>query len=110
GRGIFNAGDGFADRNACDSSDRHNVAQLRLRNVDALQPAEAEQLGNARLFERTIELGNVNLVAGAENPVVDAGDGQPAQIIRVVEVRHLHLQRRARIARVRGNGLKNLLE
>ena len=42
GAGVLDSGDGLADGDAGDAGDGDDVAQLGLRDVGALQPAEAE--------------------------------------------------------------------
>ena len=97
-RGIFGVGDGFADGDAFHAGDRHDVSQRGFGDVHALQAGEREQLGDLRLVQRAVELGDADVFAGVHGAVEDARDGEASQIVAVVEIRHQNLQRTGRIA------------
>ncbi len=108
--GIFGAGDGLADGDAGDSRDRNDVAQFGFRNVDALQPVEGKQLGDPHFLQGAVELGNADILAGAQRAVEDARDGQPPEVIAVIEIRHQDLQRAIGVAGGRRDGLHDGIE
>ena len=87
-----------------------DVADFGLGNVDALEAGEAEELGDAGLLERAVELGDGDVVAGVQGSLEDAGDGEAAEVVGVVEVGDLDLQDAVGIALAGGDGVDDRLE
>ena len=109
-RRILHRSNGLADGDALNAGHGHNIAQLGLLNIYAAQPAEAEQFGDACILQRAIELGDGHFFAGAQGAVEDARDGQPAEVVAVIEVGHQHLQRRRGIPGGERNSFQNRLK
>ncbi len=96
--GRLEAGDGFADGDAGDAGNGDDIAQLGFRDVGALEPVEAEELGDLDLLNLTAELGDADFFAGAQGAVEDTRDGEAAEVIAVVEIGDQDLQRRGRVS------------
>ena len=109
-RRVFNVRDGLADVDAGHSRNRDDVAQLGGDDIGPLQPGEREQLRNLDLLHRPVALGDGDVLAGAQRAVEDACDGQAAEIVAVIEIRHQHLQRSVRIALRMRNGVDDGFE
>ena len=69
GCGCFGAGDGLADGDAFHAGDRQNVAGPADGFVHALQAFERVQLGDARLLEDAVQLGDGHFVAVPQRAV-----------------------------------------
>ena len=93
GRRIFQAGKGFANRDSLDTGNGHNVAQFSYVNINTLQPAEGEQLGDLHLLERSIQFGNAKFFSVAQRSIEDAGNRHAAQIVAVIQICDQDLQR-----------------
>ena len=91
-RGMFGIGDGLADLNSLDAGDGHDVAGGNRFGFVALEAAEIEELGDARGLQRAVQLGDAHQFAAMQRALEDAGDGDAAEIVAVVEIGHLHLQ------------------
>ncbi len=91
-RGVLGAGDGFADGDAFDAGDGDDVVDLGGFDIDALEAHEAEELGDAGLLEGAVAFGDGDVVAGVQGSLEDAGDGEAAEVVGVVEVGDLDLQ------------------
>ena len=98
GAGFSTFGDGLADGDAFDSGDGDDVSQFGFGDVGALQSGEGKQLGDLGFLQRAVELGDGDFFAGVHFAVEDAGDGEAAEVVAVVEVRDQNLQRTGRIA------------
>ncbi len=61
-----------------------------------LRPSKLKSLVILTLGEGAVELGDVDLLAGLEGAVEDAGDGEAAEVVGVVEVGDEDLERRRR--------------
>ena len=72
---------------------------LRDGFVHALQAFERVELGDAGLLDRAIELGRWRLHRRGAACPEDAADGEPPEIIAVIEIRDQRLQDGVRIAR-----------
>src|SRR5580700_7185914 len=107
---VLGAGDGFADGDALDSGDGDDVVDLGFFNVDALEAAEAEELGNAGLVERAVEPGDGDVIAGAQSSLEDAGDGEAAEVVGVVEVGDENLEDAGGVAFAFRSGIEDGLE
>jgi len=85
-----------------------------LGDVGALEPFEGEELGDFGLLQRAVALGDVDLIAGLECAVEDAGDTEATEVVGVVEVGDLDLERTLGVAGGRGqrgeDGLEERLE
>src|SRR6202044_2515803 len=97
-------GDGLADGDAGDAGDGDDIAQLGDLDVGALEAGEAEELGDAGLLERAVDFRNIDFVAGAQGSVEDLGDAEASEVVGVVEVGDLDLQRRVGVALGSGDG------
>ena len=86
-------GDGLADGDAGDAGDGDDVADRGLGDVGALEAVEGEELGDLGLLQRAVALGDVDLVAGLERAVEDAGDAEAAEVVGVVEIGDQDLER-----------------
>ena len=75
----------------------------RLRHLDAIEPVEGVQLGDARLLGLLVRVERQQRddVADVRRAALDAPDAQPAEVRRVVDRRNEHLERTRRIARRR---------
>src|SRR5580692_7892358 len=91
-RRILDVGNGLADGDSFDAGDGDDVAQLRFRDVGALQAGEGKQFRDFRLVKSTIQPGDGDLFAGMHGAVEDAGDGEATQIVAVIKVRNQNLQ------------------
>ena len=78
--------------------------------IHALQAFERIELGDARLVERAVELGDGHFVAVPQRAVEHAADGQAAQVIAVIEIGDQQLQDRIGIARRRRDVLQDGFE
>ena len=97
-RGVFGAGDGFADGDALDAGDGDDVAHGGLGGLNALEAGEGEELGDAGLLERAVAFGDGDIVADVERALEDAADGDAAEVVGVVEVGDQDLQRAVGVA------------
>ena len=98
----FGVGDRLSDGDALDAGQADDVARRRPIDLDAPQPVEGEQLGDARLLLRAIELADGDLVAERDLAVEDAADGEAPEVVARVQVGYQGLERRAGIAAGRG--------
>src|ERR1019366_2897617 len=90
GRGIFRIGNGLANGDAFDAGDRDDVAQRSFRDVGAL--------------------GVRHVCAGLHGSIKNAGEGEAAEIVAVVEIRDQDLQRAVGVSLRRGNGVDDRLK
>ena len=95
---VLKIDDGLTDGDAGDAGDGDDVANHGLGNVGALQSFKGEELGDLGLLQRAVALGDVDLIAGLERAVEDARDAEAAEVVRVVEVGDLDLERSLGIA------------
>ena len=79
-------------------------------DVGALEAGEAEELGDLVLGEGAVDAGDAVLLAGLHGAVEDAGDGEAAEVVGVVEVGDEDLERALGIALRHWDGLDDLLE
>ena len=84
--GILECAEAFADGDAGDAGDGDDVADGGLVGVFALEAVEGEELGDLDGLELAVDFGKVDGFAGFEGAVEDAGDGEAAEIVGVVEV------------------------
>jgi hypothetical protein len=103
-----------ADRQVLDARDHHDVAGLRGIDRRALEALEREHLPDLALAwrhalgQRPVQ--HRNLLPDPQAATADAADAQPSEVGRVVERRHLELQRRVRVADRRGHAREDRLE
>src|SRR6185437_1909467 len=90
--GVLEIDDGFPDGDAADTGNGDDVADYRFGNIGALEPFEGEELGDLGFLQRSIALGDVDLIAGFERAVEDARDAKAAEIVGVVEIGDLDLE------------------
>ena len=107
---VFDAGQGLADGDAFDAGDSDDVADLGLRGLGALQAGEGEELGDLDLLQRQVAAGEHDFVADMQRALEDAGDGDAAEVLGVVEVGDEDLERCFRVADSGRNGLDDRLE
>ena len=93
GAGFSTLGDGLADGDAFDARDGDDVAQFGFGDVGTLETGEGKQLGDLCFLQRPIELGDRDFFTGEHLAVKDAGDGEAAEIVAVIEVGDENLQR-----------------
>src|SRR5271157_4645229 len=106
----FGAGDGLADGDALHAGDGEQVAGNSHGFVDALEPFERVELGDAGVVERAVALGDGHGVAISQGAIENAADGQAAQVIAVIQVGHQHLEHAIGIAHGRRNVLDDGVE
>src|SRR5262249_32851181 len=94
----FGVGDRFADRDSFDAGDRENGAGCADRFIYAPQSLKRIELRNFRLVEGSVELGDGNFVPVAKSSIENAPDGQPAQVVRIIEIGYEKLKDSFRIA------------
>ena len=109
-RRSFNDGDGLADGDAFHAGHGHDVAHRGFGRLGPLQSGEREQLGDARLHQRSVALRDVDVVARVQRSLKDAADGDAAKVVGVIEIGNENLQRCLDIARGRWNRRHNGLE
>ena len=109
-RGIREIGNAFADLDAFDARDRHDVAREYLFGFIAFEPAEREKFRDLRRLNFPVELGDADFRAALQRALKNARDRQSPEEIAVIEVRHLNLQHALGIARRRRNRRDDLLE
>ena len=104
------AGHSLADGDSFHARDRQNVARTADGFIDALQSFERIQLGDLGLVKRAVQLGDGHFIAVPQRAVEHAADGQAAQVIAVIEIRHQQLQDAVGIADGRGDVLQDRVE
>src|SRR5712672_3767026 len=102
--------DAFADLDAFDAGDGHQVARENVFGFVAFEPAKSVELGDAGGIEFAVELADANFRAALDGAVEHAADGDAAEKIAVIEIHHLDLQDAFRIAGRRGDGFDDSLE
>src|SRR5262249_4479521 len=103
-RGPFGVGDRLEALDAFYSGESDDVACRNNFRFVALETAKSEKLGNPRWLQRTIQLGDTHCVTVVKRAAEDARDGDAAEVIAVVEIRHLHLHDARGAARRRRHG------
>ncbi len=83
-----------------------SVAVMSVR----FSPANENSLVILVVLHRAVALGDGHIFARAQRAVEDARDGQPSEVVAVVEVRHQHLQRPVGVARRMRNRLDDRFE
>ena len=73
-------------------------------------PLKENSLVIRTFCKRAVELGDADFLAGAQRAVEDARDGQPAEVVAVIEIRHQDLQRAIGVAGGRGDGRHDGIE
>ena len=81
------------DRRTLDAGEGDDVARARLVLLDAVQPEEAEHLHDALAARLAVAIHHGDVHALADRAALDAADADRADVARVVELRHLQLQR-----------------
>src|SRR5712672_3380896 len=102
--------DAFADLDAFDAGDGHQVARENVFGFVAFESAKSIELGDTGGIEFAVELTDADLRAALDGAVENATDGNTAEKIAVVEIHHLDLQDALRIAGRRGDGFDDSLE
>src|SRR5712672_11020 len=102
--------DAFADLDAFDASDGHQVARENVFGFVAFESAKSVELGDTGGIEFAVELTDADLRAALDGAVENATDGNTAKKIAVIEIHHLDLQDAFRIAGRRGDGFDDSLE
>ena len=110
GLGIFEGAEAFTDGDAGDAGDGDDVADLGLDGIFALEAMKGEELGDLDGLEGAVELGEVDLLAVFERAVEDAGDGEAAEVVGVVEVGDEDLEVAVGAAGGGGDGLEDKVE
>src|ERR1019366_1126154 len=106
--GLFHAQ--RANGDAFDAGDRDDVAQRSFRDVGALEAGKAEELGDFCFMKGAVALGDRNVFARLHGSIKNAGDGEAAEIVAVVEIRDQDLQRAVGVSLRRGNGVDDRLK
>jgi hypothetical protein len=78
--------------NVFDAGNGHHVAAGDHIGFVAFQSAKREEAGEARGLERSGKFADADFGAAAQGAVEDAGDGQTAEEVAVVEIGHLDLE------------------
>src|SRR5258705_8323020 len=102
--------DAFADLNAFNTSDGHQVTSENTVGFVAFKPAESIELSDARGIELAVELADADFRAALDGAVENAADSDAAEKIAVIEIHHLDLQDAFRIAGRRRDGFDDRLE
>ena len=110
GRGSSSVRDRLADRHLGQAGERDDLAGAGLVGGDAVERLGHVELGHARVLDRPVGAAPGDLLALADRPVLDAQQGQPADVGRRVEVRDERLQRVLRVVRGRRHGREQGLD
>src|SRR5882762_1061608 len=102
--------DAFADLNALDASDGHQVSGENAFGFVAFEPAKSVELGDAGGIEFAVELADADFGAALDGAVEHAADGDAAEKIAVIEIHYLDLQDAIGIAGRRRDGFDDGLE
>ena len=102
--------DRFADRDVFDAGKTDDVARRRFVDIDALQPFEGEQLGDARFLRRAVQFAHRDGVANLHVTVEHAADGDPSEVVARIEVGDQDLQRRLGVPARRRNVVDDRVE
>ena len=96
GTGALAVGDGVADVDLLDAGDRDDVAGARARHLAALEAVPGVEQRDLAGHLRAVGATERVLAAGRELAGDQPPDGEPADVVVVVEVVHLELRRRVR--------------
>src|ERR1051325_10784134 len=102
-------GDGVADADVFDAGDGDNVARFGGVDFDALQSLPAKNLGYFYQLLRAIAAAQ-GVIAGGKRAVFQPSDGEPADVIVVVEIVGLKLRRGGRIEGGSGERIDDQIE
>ncbi len=100
----------LADLNAFDAGDGDDVAGRNFLRFVALEAAKGEKLGDFRGLDLAVEFRDADFGAAIERSLENAGNGDAAEKIAVIEIGDLNLQHGRGIARRRGNRGDDFLE
>ena len=79
-----------------DAGEGHDVARRRLLDLDAIEPEEAQDLHHPLLTHRARAIDHRDRHVAPERAAFYPADPDSADVARVVELRHLQLQRALR--------------
>src|SRR5438552_16160885 len=106
-RWVVRIGHRLPDVDSLNTGNRENVAWAADCFIDSLETLEGIELRDFRFLKSSVELDDSNFVAKMERAVKNTCDGETAEVVAVVEIRHQHLQRAVRIACRIGNVFHN---
>ena len=92
-RGLLGIGERLADRHLFDAGDGDDFARAGLLGRHPLERLGHVELGDGRALDRAVGPAPADLLPGADRPVADAADRQPADVGGGVEVGDVRLQR-----------------
>ena len=78
---------GLADVDSLNAGNRKNIAWTADGFIDAFETFEGVQLRNFCLLNGAAELDDAHFVADIQRSIEHTGDGQPAEIIAVIQIR-----------------------
>ncbi len=87
-----------------------DVAGAGFLRLVPVEPGEGEEPGDARALDEVSLLRDRHIVTGPKPPASDAADGEPAEIVAVVEVRDHQLKASLALRRGRGELLQDGIE
>jgi len=90
---MFEIRDALADLNSFDARDGHNVARFNLVGFIAIESAKRVELGDLGRHKVARKFHDAHIGAALERAFKNARDGQPSEILAVIEIGNLNLQR-----------------
>src|SRR5262245_6430785 len=107
---IGSRGNRVADVDALDTCERDDVAGGRHFYRNLFQSFKSVELSDSGLLDSPPVLADRNLISLGYRPVEDPADGQPAEIVTVIQIGDENLQLGMGSTFRRGDGLDDLLE
>ncbi len=108
--GVRQIRDAFADLDAFNAGNRHEIASRDRLCFIAFQASKRIQLGDARRRQLAVQLADAHVRAALQRTVKNAPNRNSSQEFAVIQVHYLNLQNAIGIARRRGNVLDDGLE
>ncbi len=96
---MIGVGDRLADLDLGDAGERHDLSGGGLLDVGPLQPLERLETGHLVGLDRAVQLEEGDRAADPDRAAGDPADRHPPDVVVVVEIRDLELQRRPGVAR-----------
>src|SRR5262249_48356820 len=87
----FGIGNGLADVDPFHSGNRENVPRLAGGLVDTLQTFERIEFGDFSFLKVSVQLDDSHFADGIQSSYEHSGNGKPAEVIAIVEIRHENL-------------------
>ena len=110
GPGALLVADRITDLDIFDARQHHNVSGLNFIDVFYLHALVNLELQHFERHTATVFADAHQIVFGSGRSVKDFPDGQPAQVIRITQIRYQHLKRRSGIMGRAGNHIQDGVE